>query len=263
MTQATRGVIRGKLVGVKTGISDWSQFVYAQLPARPSGPKAPSNVAATAATESIVLTWTAPTQHVDGSTMKTGELAGFRVYWSETPGIDITNAGTYNGKFSEYTERYPFTVPDPSTYLGPFYFVITAVNSEGGESAASAEVSATASAQTPGPTSVDDWSTGNIESVLVGKGRIFLKFRLPKTSWNRFSYYKVYYDVDTGAGFSGSWTYIASETIGYMHSPLNESYLYKYKVTVVGEEDGTETTGTIHDNAGAGYQPTQVTNPPF
>jgi hypothetical protein len=61
--------------------------------------------------------------------------------------------------------------------------------------------------------------------------------------------------VDTGAGFSGSWTYIASETIGYMHSPLNESYLYKYKVTVVGEEDGTETTGTIHDNAGAGYQP--------
>lgn len=254
MAQATRGVIKGKLVGVKTGISQWSTAVYTRLPVRPSGPAAPSGVSASAATESIILTWTAPTTNADGSVLKSGALKSFYVYWSQTPGIDITNPTTYSGRFKEYTERYTFTVPDPSTYLGPYYFVVTAVDSEGNQSAASTEVSATASAQIPGPSSVDDWSTGNIESVLVGKGRTFIKLRLPKSTWKNFAYYKIYYDVDTGAGYSGTWSYLSSERVGYPHAPLNEAYKYKYKVTVVGE-DGTETAGTIDDNGGLGYTP--------
>ena len=253
MTQATRGVLRGKLVGVKTGISDWSKFVYARLPTRPSGP-AGVTATATGATESIIVTWTAPTTNADGTALKPGALKGFYVYYSKNSGIDITNPSTYDDKDFEASERYVYTVPDPSTYLGPYYFVVTAVDTEGNQSTASTEVSATASSQTPGPSSVDDWSTGNIESVLVGKGRIFIKLRLPKTTWKRSAYYKIYYDVDNGGGWSGAWTYLSSERVGYPHAPLDETYKYKYKVTVVGE-DGTETTGTISDNSGAGYQP--------
>ena len=255
---STVGLPRSGIYAVKSVLSAWSTPVFAQMPTRPSGPAAPSGVSASGALQSIVVTWSKPTTHADGSALKLGELAGFWIYWSDASGIDPTDPTSYDGKEWVNSERYVFTVPDPSSYLGPYYFAVQAVDSEGNASSLSSEVSATASGNTgvPDTVQVDDWSTGNAESIIVGRERIFIKLRLPKSSWVRFSHYNIYYDVDTGGGFSGTWTYLASEVVGFMHSPLDETYAYKYRVTVVGE-DGTETTGTIHDNSGAGYTPNQ------
>jgi len=259
MMGSTSGLPRSGVYGVRANLSDWSIPVFIQMPTRPSGPAVPSNVSASGALESIVVTWSKPTTHADGTPLKTGELAGFWLYWGDSPGIDPTDPSSYDGKEWINGERFTFTIPDPSSYPGPYYFAVQAMDTEGNASDLSNEVSASGWAQEDVPPDpvVDDWSTGNAESVLVGRERIFIKFRLPKSSWVRFSHYNVYYDVDTGGGFSGSWTYLASEVVGFMHSPLNESYKYRYKITVVAE-DGTETTGTIHDNSGAGYQPNET-----
>ena len=257
MTKAIQGLTQGVGYGIKVVQSEWSVPVIGYLPTRPSGP-ASVTASGTALTESIVLSWTAPTMHADGTALRQGELLYYFVYYAQAPGIDITNPATYTDRVKVDAERYTFPVPDPAAYLGPFYFVVTAVDTEALESAASSEVGpVTASAQTTGPSSVDDWAAGNVESVLVGRGRIGLVFRLPKTTWNAFAYYKVYYDVDTGGGFTGAWTYLSSERIGFMHAPITQTWAYKYKVTVVGE-DGTETAGSTHDNAGIGYTPNEA-----
>ena len=257
MTKAVPAYPRGVAGCTKTNSSQYSVPVGVMVPKRPSGPAGVSPCA-TALTERIVLTWAAPTAHQDSTALKQGEIRGYFIYRSQSSGIDITNPGTYDACEEVDAQRYEFSVPDPAAYLGPWYFVVTAVDTESNQSPASSELGPlTASGQSEGPSSVDDWVAGNAESILVGKERIHIHFRLPKTTWNGFSYYKVYYDVDDGGGFTGSWTYLASEPIMYPHAPLNEAYAYKYKVTVVGR-DGTETSGTTHDNGGAGYQPNET-----
>ena len=256
MTNATPGLPRGRGYVVRSGLSDWSLPVIAQLPKRPSAP-AGVTIGIQAALESLILTWQSPTTLADGTPLKVGALFGFIVYWSKTAGIDIDNPATYLGKEQVDSERYVFTVPDPSAYLGPYHFVVTAVDTEGTQSLPSAEVTATASGQEIAPPFADDWATGNAEAILVGKGRIFVKLRPPKPTWSGSAYYKIYTDIDTGAGFSGTWTWLGSERVGFMHSPLNETHKFRYKVTVV-DENGIETTGTIHDNVGLGYQPNQA-----
>jgi hypothetical protein len=252
MAGATRGVIRGKIVGRKTNLGPFSPYFGDQVPVRPSGPNGVT-IVATGHTESIVVTWTAPTTHADGTLLKTGELAYYYVYYHTASGIDITMPASYTAREKIKAERYEFTIPDPAVTMGPYYFVVTAVDTEGNQSVASNEDSATANSQSPGPALLADW-TDNVDDLLVGKTRIFLKFQLPKSTWYSFSHYKVYYDVNSGGGFSGSWAYLSSERVGFMHSGLTETSYYKYKVSVVGE-DGTETTGTISDSGGAGYRP--------
>jgi len=44
-----------------------------------------------------------------------------------------------------------------------------------------------------------------------------------------------------------------------MHKNLDETHLYEYALTVLGE-DGTETSGTVRDNSGAGYAPNITSN---
>jgi hypothetical protein len=90
----------------------------------------------------VTLTWTAPTQNTDGTPLT--NLAGFRVYW-----------GTQRG-------AYPISAsvpsPDVTTYivsgLTPgvrYYFVATARNASGVESAFSNEATAVAAADEPAP----------------------------------------------------------------------------------------------------------------
>ena len=250
----TQGCLRDDIIGIKTGFSDWSVPVAIKMVTRPNAPSPVSNVTATGALESIVVSWDAPTTVANGDPLKIGALSHYNVYIGTTPGIDTTNPATYTSKDQHDSTRYPYTVPDPASYTGPFYFVVTAQDISGNESTPSAEVSASGTDQTAGPASVDDWATGNASSILVGRGRIHVQLRLPKSTWSRFAHYNIYYDVDTGGGFSGSWTYLASERIMHPHAPLTLTSAYKYLVTVVGE-DGTETSGTTHDNGGAGYTP--------
>jgi len=179
-------------------------------------------------------------------------------YWAAYVSMDVDDPATYTRREFADAERFEFTIPDPGTTYGPYYFAITAVNRDGMESTATTEVNATG-IEVSGDvvTSVDDWGTGNVEQVIVGAGRIFLKLRPQKTTWQGFAYYVIYFDVDDGTGFTGVWTELGRDVVGWMHSPLDTTHAYAYKVTVLGW-DGTETTGTTHDNGGAGYTPNEA-----
>lgn len=250
---ATRGYIRPHIYGVRSNLSAWSKPVAARLPSRSVAPGAPTGVTARGVVEAVVVSWTAPTVRADGEDLPFGALAGYRVFVSDEPSIDVSDPGTYDSVWFVNAETFTYALDGSS--LGPWYFVVCAVDRAGNQGLPSTEVSDSGLIG-PDDIQVDDWSTGNAEAVIVGAGRIFLKMRAAKTTWAGFSYYKVYTDVNTGSGFPGSWSLIGTTTTGFMHSPLNTSYAYQYKVTVVAR-DGTETTGTVHNGAGSGYIPNE------
>ncbi len=79
-----------------------------------------------------VLSWTAPTQNVDGSALT--NLTGYRVYWG-TSSRNYTQNATVNGAgTTSYTT---------SLSPGTWYFAISAVDGTGAESTRSNEVSKT------------------------------------------------------------------------------------------------------------------------
>jgi len=92
-------------------------------------------------TDDVTLTWEAPTQNTDGSELT--DLAGFKVYWGTSPG-SYPNGVTLNN-------------PGLLAYVvdmlaaGTWYFVVTALNSFGGESSPSDVASATIVAPSPTP----------------------------------------------------------------------------------------------------------------
>lgn len=77
----------------------------------------------------IELTWAAPTENTDGSPLT--NLAGFRIHWGTSSG-DYTETIVIN---SPGLDRYVLDGLVPNTY----YFVATAVNTEGDESEYSEE----------------------------------------------------------------------------------------------------------------------------
>jgi hypothetical protein len=233
----------------RQGVSDWSPIVEVVVAGDPLAPSAPS-ISASSADQAIDLTLTKPTTNADGSTCT--DFKEFKVYYSASSGIDVTNPTTYDGYF--YTSSTSHTYPTTAKT----YFMATAWDKNGNESAASSETSATPIASGYDP-AVDDY-TSNIANVYTGAGIIGIEFQPPKSSWIRSARWKLYYDVDTGTGWGGTWTLIYTGTEpGFLHKGLNETYAYKYKLTVLGEGE-TETAGTVSDNAGAGYTPNASDN---
>lgn len=74
------------------------------------------------------LRWRAPTKNVDGSTLS--DLNGFKVYWG-------AESGQYEGSHRVGSKPRGWLVDLPS---GSYFFVVTAVDSDGNESAYSNEV---------------------------------------------------------------------------------------------------------------------------
>ena len=77
------------------------------------------------ATGSATLSWTPPTQNTDGSALM--NLAGYKIYWGQSQGsyansVTVTNPGLSSYVVDQLT---------PATW----YFVATAINSQGVESA--------------------------------------------------------------------------------------------------------------------------------
>jgi len=233
----------------KRGVSEWSLPAEATVPGDPWAPSAPT-ISAAAADQAIDLTLTRPATNVDGTTCT--DFKEFKIYYSASSGIDTSNPSTYDGTF--YTQATSHTYPTSATT----YFVATAIDKNGNESSASSEVNATPTSSGYSP-SIDDY-TNNIANVYAGDGMLGIEFQPPKSTWVRWAGWKLYYDVNTGAGWSGSWTaiYIGSGP-GFLHKGLTTTYAYKYKLTALGE-DGSETTGTISDNSGAGYTPNATDN---
>ena len=248
---ATRGYIRPVVYGVRSNLSAWSKPVAARLPLRSIAPGAPTGVAASGTVEAVVVSWTAPVVRTDGEDLPFGAIAGYRVFVSDAASIDVGDPGTYDSVWFVNAESFVYSLD--GSYMGPWYFVVCAVDRAGNLGTPSTEVD-DSGLISPDGTDIDDWSTGNAETVIVGAGRIFVKMRAAKTTWTGFAYYKVYVDVDTGGGFPASWAAIGTTATGFMHAPLTTTYAYQYKVTVVGR-DGTETDGTTHNGEGSGYTP--------
>jgi hypothetical protein len=83
--------------------------------------------------DAVTLNWTPPTENVDGSPLT--NLAGYNIHYGTASGaytqtISVSNAGIATYVVDDLT---------PGTY----YFAVGAVNSQGTESPASSEVSAT------------------------------------------------------------------------------------------------------------------------
>jgi hypothetical protein len=77
-----------------------------------------------------MLSWTAPTQNVDGSALT--NLAGYKVYWG-TGSRSYPNTADVSGASNT---SHTLTL-NPGTY----FFAVTALDSSGNESAFSGEVS--------------------------------------------------------------------------------------------------------------------------
>ncbi|PCI06685.1 MAG: hypothetical protein COB77_06260 [Gammaproteobacteria bacterium] len=86
-------------------------------------------------TVNITLTWTAPVEREDNSTLTLSEIAGYKVYYGSMQGQYDNSININDGN----TESYTFTDFPADTY----YFVITTVDTEGRESQYSTEVSIT------------------------------------------------------------------------------------------------------------------------
>ncbi len=84
----------------------------------------------------LTLSWTAPTTNTDGSRLT--NLAGFNIYW----GVKTNGAVNLSNKINipnPATSSYVFKSVPPNTY----YFVATAYNTNGAESAPSNQVNGT------------------------------------------------------------------------------------------------------------------------
>jgi hypothetical protein len=97
-----------------------------------TGSNGNASMATTVTIRTAALTWTAPTQNVDGSALT--NLSGYKVYWG-TQSRTYTQTATVNGaSTTSYTA---------SLTPGTWYFAISAVDSTGSESTRSNEVSKT------------------------------------------------------------------------------------------------------------------------
>jgi hypothetical protein len=76
--------------------------------------------------DTITLSWIPPSQNDDGSALT--DLAGFRVYYSQTSGMSVNQVKTVA------TPGATGTVIGPGLAPGPWYVVVSAYNTPGAES---------------------------------------------------------------------------------------------------------------------------------
>jgi len=238
--------------GVRVAPSQYTQWIEQQsltTEGDPTTPNAPS-MTASAASKAIDLKITKPTRNTDGSLLY--DLSYYEVFYATSSGIVIEDPATYTASFTTTSTQHTF--PCEATH----FFRSVAWDKYENRSSGSSEVSATPNT-TGLVVSVDDY-TNNISNVYTGSNLIGILFQPPKSTWSRFLEWKLYYDVDTGGGWSGTWTQLyRGPGPAFLHKGLNENYKYKYKLAVLGE-DGTETSGTVSDNSGGGYRPNESNN---
>lgn len=179
-----------------------AQASAATNPAPPAVPVAPTGVVATGGASQVSLDW-AP---VAGAT-------SYNVYWSSASGV-----GTAGTKITGATRPYVQTGLAASS---TFYYVVTAVNSSG-ESAPSAQATATTNAPVPvvpaAPAGVT--AAGGTNQVTV--------------SWNAVAgatSYNIYYG--TASGVTKASAKIVNATSPYVHTGLAAGTAYFYIVTAV------------------------------
>jgi len=96
-------------------------------------PGIPANATNAPAQETGVasLSWQAPSTRVDGQSLSMSEIAGYRIYYG-------TSSGDYDSVLS-VDDPYTFTIRIDALLAGNYYFVMTAVDTNGIESGYSDE----------------------------------------------------------------------------------------------------------------------------
>jgi fibronectin type 3 domain-containing protein len=176
------------------------------LPNPGSTPAAPTGATATGGAGQVTISWTA-----------VGNATSYNLYWATTSGVTPANGTKIAGITSPYVK----------TGLAAgmsYYFVVTAVNSAG-ESAASAQVSATANAAPPTPAvpaaPAGVMATGGTNQVTV--------------SWSAVSgatSYNLYWSTTSGVT-TATGAKIAGVTSPAVRTGLSASTTYYYIVTAV------------------------------
>jgi hypothetical protein len=77
------------------------------------------------------LSWQAPSKRVDGQSLSMSEIAGYRIYYG-------TSSGDYDSVLP-VDDPYTFTIQIDALPAGNYYFVMTAVDTNGNESGYSDE----------------------------------------------------------------------------------------------------------------------------
>ncbi|MBI3008106.1 MAG: fibronectin type III domain-containing protein [Candidatus Omnitrophica bacterium] len=103
-------------------------------PSDASAPKTPTNLTATAGNTLVDLSWTAPTQNADGSTLT--DLAGYNVYRSISSGGDFTKINTSTVTVTTYQDT-------GLTNGTTFFYKVSAIDDVPNESVLTSAVSAT------------------------------------------------------------------------------------------------------------------------
>ena len=118
----------------QTGYSDWSTQQTITIATDPTIPSPPT-ISVVAATESLVITITAPTTNTDGTPIV--DIKEYNIYYDATNNIDVTDSGTYAGVYTIAATKKTH----PTSVL--LYFKVVCVDKWGNESAGSNEDSAT------------------------------------------------------------------------------------------------------------------------
>ena len=240
--------------------SDYSEELRVEAAKDVIAPLTPSSFAVSSIAQGIELTWKNPSLNFDGTPCR--DLAWIAVYRSTVSGIDPNNPTTYDERKLVQGESYIFNSTNTSQ---TYYFVITAMDRTGNESAPTSELSATPGEPVSAPTKIPDDATGLIfddsiggDGVVSGYGILGIAFKEPDPTWVNFDRYRLWYQyTDDGGttwydegGVAGAWTELTPlPRWGFMHKGLDSTGVkaYRYKAVAVAT-DGTKST--IADTAG-------------
>lgn len=137
---STNGTLQGTPEAADVGV--FSNIIISVSDGEASdslGPFSIEVIADGGATGSVTLSWTAPTENDDGSTLT--DLQGFRIYWGTEPGVYPNFEDPNNTGLTTTVGTTTYVVENLA--LGTYYFVATAVNSEGVESTFSTSATTT------------------------------------------------------------------------------------------------------------------------
>ena len=238
--------------------SNFSEEVHVTAAVDTVAPLTPSSFAVNGVAEGITLTWENPTLDDDGTNCY--DLSDIAIYRSTSASIDITNDATYDKRTLVDGEAYTFPTSDTTQ---TYYFVITAIDTSGNESTASAELSDTSNKPIgPDPVIPDDASglifddTVGGDGVVEGYAMMGIAFQPPPSSVVGLRSIRLWYQYtdDAGSnwrdedGVADQWTELYPDGyVGFLHKDtLLQTNIgtraYRYKATFIGEDDTTESS---------------------